>query len=181
MRLFFGIYPPDSVLDEAAAIRDRVKEQVRDDHARWVQTRQLHITLQFLGEHADDAPAIAAARSIEHVPFRLALSGIGDFGHVYFIGVAHAEPLIALANDLGRALRERGFVLDERPYQPHLTIARVRRAHKVAMEARSSAFEVRELALIESRGGQYLTRATFPLGAREGDQHQQQPTSGERK
>jgi RNA 2',3'-cyclic 3'-phosphodiesterase len=181
MRLFFGIYPPDTVVEEAAAIRDRVQEHVRDDRARWVKTAQLHITLQFLGDHESDAEAIAAARSLAHAPFRIALSGIGDFGHVYWLGVAHGEPLIALANDLGAALRARGFVLDDRPYHPHLTLARVRRAKRVELEAQSSPFDVREFALIESRSGQYATRATFPLRAREGDEHEQEPAGGERE
>ncbi len=163
MRLFFGIYPPESVQHEAAAIRDRVKEKLRDDRAKWTKTAQLHVTLQFLGDHDTDAEAIAAAREVSHAPFRIALSGIGDFGHVYFVGVADAAPLIALAHDLGAALKRHGFTLDDRPYHPHLTIARVRRAHPVDVPARSAPFDVSSFALLESRAGEYVTRETFPL------------------
>lgn len=162
MRLFFGIYPPPEVLAEACALRDLARPLV--PNARWIADEKLHVTLQFLGEHETDARARAAAGTIADPPFSVALGGLGDFGHVLWLGVLEAEPLVALADALGRALGSEGFVLEDRAYHPHLTLARVKRPRTPALHGRTQTFLVREFHLMESRGGQYLTRASFTLG-----------------
>lgn len=161
MRLFFGIYPPPEVLAEACALRDLARPLVPS--ARWIEDEKLHITLQFLGEHETDERALAAAETIAPPPFAISVGGLGDFGHVLWLGVHEAEPLVALAHELGRALVREGFVLEDRAYHPHLTLARVKRPHTPVLNGRTRAFVVREFHLIESRGGQYLTRASFTL------------------
>lgn len=162
MRLFFGIYPPEGVVDEAVEIRDRVRRAYGE--AKWVEKARLHVTLQFLGEaDKDDAVRVAREVAARHAPFAIALGGVGDFGHVLWIGVLDPEALTALADDLGRDLRTAGFALDDRPFHPHLTIARVKRARRVEVEGQTSSFAVQAFSLIESRGGQYVTLETFTL------------------
>jgi 2'-5' RNA ligase len=83
-----------------------------------------------------------------------------------------AEPFVALARTLERALRARGFDRAERPFTPHLTIGRPRAvadwserlASAPALEAR---FRVSEVRVIESTlgpgGSRYDVRERAPL------------------
>lgn len=152
MRLFFGIFPPESVLHEAVAIRDRVPPP---KNAKWVAPEKMHVTLRFLGEQPDVGPwvELGARVAAQHDPFSIALGGVGDFGHVLWIGVLDGEPLIDLASALGAV-----------DYHPHLTIARVRRVRAPEIEGRTSPFLVSSFDLIESRGGRYESLRSFTLG-----------------
>jgi RNA 2',3'-cyclic 3'-phosphodiesterase len=152
MRLFFGIFPPESVIHEAVAIRDRVPPP---KNAKWVAPEKMHVTLRFLGEQPSLDSFIDLGERVarNHSPFTIALGGVGDFGHVLWIGVLEADPLIKLATELGAV-----------DYHPHLTIARARRAHASNVEGRTSSFRVASFDLIESIGGRYESRHSFTLG-----------------
>ena len=63
------------------------------------------------------------------------------------------------------------LTLDDRPYHPHLTLARMKARHAIqpASEALSHLHfdpmkvEIDRFILFESRGGTYVRRAEFPL------------------
>ena len=102
---------------------------------RWAAEPNLHITLRFLGEVADDqaapigealAVAVRGAKA-----FDLGLGGVGAFPdfaapRVLWIGVERHPALELLANDVEGALRPFGFEPELRPFQPHLTVGRAR-------------------------------------------------------
>jgi RNA 2',3'-cyclic 3'-phosphodiesterase len=101
---------------------------------RWVPPKNLHLTLKFLGEITEervtrvaDAAREVAGRSR---PFSITLGGLGAFPspkkpQIVWIGVVQgAERLIELARDLDVTLRRVKFPQDDRPFRPHLTIAR---------------------------------------------------------
>jgi 2'-5' RNA ligase len=103
--------------------------------ARWVPERQLHFTLKFLGEIPEGAVAAArdaTARAAGRAPFRLTLEGLGAFpprgpARVLWAGCgAGSQELAGLAAAVERAFSEAGFPPEERPFSPHLTLARVR-------------------------------------------------------
>jgi 2'-5' RNA ligase len=105
--------------------------------ARWVEPASLHVTLAFLGELSDEqlAQAIeageAAARQVP--PFSYRLTGLGTFGsahapRVVWMGLEDASGRMrALQQVLMRELQARGFPPEERPFSPHLTLARLKR------------------------------------------------------
>ncbi|WP_322480929.1 RNA 2',3'-cyclic phosphodiesterase [Thermogemmatispora sp.] len=105
--------------------------------ARWVEPTSLHVTLAFLGELSDEqlAQAIeageAAARQVS--PFSYRLTGLGTFGpasapRVIWMGLEDASGRMrALQQTLMRELKARGFPPEERPFSPHLTLARLKR------------------------------------------------------
>jgi len=102
---------------------------------RWVDPAGIHLTLAFLGELDDDqlAQAMLATRTAAALcaPLSYRLSALGTFGparqpRVLWVGVS--EPtgaLHRLYQSLARALEQQGFPREQRPFSPHLTLARI--------------------------------------------------------
>jgi len=141
MRLFIAADLDDgareAVFGAVARIRD-VSERERKGSTRgvgWVDARNLHLTLHFLGE-VDEARlpslqgALAPALDLD-VP-RVGLGGWGVFpprgpARVIWLGVvAGAETLASAHAVLGGRLRAAGLATESRPFSPHLTVGRVK-------------------------------------------------------
>jgi 2'-5' RNA ligase len=186
MRLFVALEIPEVVRGEVArrleAVRDRLPP------ARWVDPEAIHLTLVFLGEiEPVRFAALTAAlerASAPHPPLALALADGGTFpprrpARVAWVGVEAGPGLAALQADVERAaVAAGGIAPEDRPYHPHVTLARCSEAWpRAAIETFGAAFAgplgapftASEVALIESRLGQggarYRTAARFPLGA----------------
>ena len=102
----------------------------------------------------------------------LSLDEIGGFRRagIAWLGSSISQPeLTALHKDLTSALQSRGFPVDERPYAPHLTLARrsttviVRRLSQ-PIRSRVSSFTLMASELAPS-GPAYRTIAERPLVA----------------
>jgi 2'-5' RNA ligase len=136
VRLFVGIELDTAVRSEAAAIAEALRLRVgRRVTARWIAAGNLHITLWFIGEVADDrAAAILTAidRPFDIAPFDLHIAGLGAFPptgapRVFWLGVRHGgESLARLHGELAVRLTPLGIEPERRPYSAHLTIARVK-------------------------------------------------------
>lgn len=108
--------------------RDRLPFQ------RWVHPDDLHITLFFLGDTPlsllpqIEESLLIISRNI--LPFNLAMVGLGTFGRKDSPRVLWAklegetERLLHLHQEVSSAMKGLGFRQEERPYQPHLTLAR---------------------------------------------------------
>lgn len=103
---------------------------------RRARAGSVHLTLRFLGE-IEEARAEAAAgalrRAGEGAPaFDVPLERFGVFPHMKRPGALWAgprqapAPLAALESSLSRRLAEAGFPAEDRPFRPHLTLARRR-------------------------------------------------------
>ncbi|MGQ7350434.1 RNA 2',3'-cyclic phosphodiesterase [Quadrisphaera oryzae] len=127
MRLFVSLEPPPEALQPVA---DAVVELGRVPGVRWSPPSRWHVTLAFLGDLDDDdvrrlAPPLRSAVAAAG-PVRLRLAGTGTFGtSVLWAGVAgDVERLSSLAAGVAGAARAAGLGLEERPYRPHVTLAR---------------------------------------------------------
>ena len=123
----------DAVLRAALARPRAALSGARD--LRWVHGEQLHLTLRFFADlppERAEAVAAASAAGAAAAPFDLEVRGLGRFPahgplRVVWAGLgAGREPLVALAGSLARELEARGFPAEERPFAPHLTLARAR-------------------------------------------------------
>ena len=124
----------DAALREALARPRAALSGSRD--LRWVRGEHLHLTLRFFADlppaRAAAVAAAAAAACAAAAPFDLEVRGLGRFPahgplRVVWAGLgAGREALVALAAALGRELEARGFPPEERPFAPHLTLARAR-------------------------------------------------------
>jgi 2'-5' RNA ligase len=162
-RLFVAVWPPAAVLDE-------LERLPRPDEAgvRWTARPTWHVTLRFLG----DAGVAEAAG---------ALAGLAADASVATLGPAVSRlgrdviclpctGLDALAGAATAATASVGVPPDPRPFNGHLTLARLRRrgACRLAGTPFSASFAVDEVHLVRStltpHGPRYETLVTRPLG-----------------
>jgi 2'-5' RNA ligase len=100
---------------------------------RLLGREELHLTLHFLGEVAaqDLAKVRSALATVRMNALTIAMNRIGKFQQqgrpqVLWAGVEASEDLIALHRSIGAALAAAiGFRPEERPYSPHITLARL--------------------------------------------------------
>jgi 2'-5' RNA ligase len=133
-RLFIAVPVPPAALDACRALIDGVRAGPAGRGARWVRTDNLHVTLRFLGATPPDrvAPVTAAIHDATagRPVFRVRLAGAGAFPsparpRALWIGITEgAADLAAISAALGAALTALGWPPDERPFRPHLTVAR---------------------------------------------------------
>lgn len=169
--MFFALWPDATA---RAALAKLAADVVGNAGGRAPTEANLHLTLAFVGEVAADrqealrAAGCDAAATI--APFTLALDRLGVFrdAGIAWIGTDEApQELTGLAARLARELGTRGFAVDRRPYAPHLTLARKCRAPSHDIVAPRVAWDVRELALVESAlrpgGSVYRIESRWPL------------------
>jgi 2'-5' RNA ligase len=177
MRLFIGIPLAAEVVKELAALSARL--QSPGDGMRWSRQEGWHITLQFLGQtSAEQYTCVTAALgTVRHAPFEIQLEAPGFFDRsgVFFVGVRLSPELIALQEQVVAANKPCGFVPEDRPYHPHITVAREKGGHqalrrlkaRVPAEARFSSFLAKDFLLYESfpgpGGSRYEVRERFGL------------------
>lgn len=101
--------------------------------ARWVGAAEIHLTLRFIGEVAPStfAQIKSALSTISFAPFPLSLAGVGHFppkGHprVLWVGLERSSELFRLQRDIEIALQGAGVPAEERPFSPHITLARLK-------------------------------------------------------
>jgi 2'-5' RNA ligase len=135
IRSFVAIELPQEAKNGLASLR---RELGRDEHrfVKWVDPGGIHLTLKFLGNiPSKRATEIteAMAKAVQGLsPFLLEISGLGAFpsvkrARVVWVGVGgELDKLSALQQNIDSALAPLGFAREERPFVPHLTVARVR-------------------------------------------------------
>ncbi len=189
MRLFVTLEIPSAVRDSLAALMKELRalEPLSPEKkARWVPPERLHVTLKFIGEAAPgklDAvrAALCAVRSAQPVELRFRVLGFfpnENRARVFWAGIDASPNLAPLASDIDHALASLGFQLEQRPFTPHLTLARlepsgVSRELRAAVEGNArrefGVLRTREFHLIESTlkssGAEYTTLQSFPFAA----------------
>jgi 2'-5' RNA ligase len=177
MRLFIGIPLSPAVVREVAALTEQLKSP--SDGLRWSASAGWHITLQFLGATSADQYACVekGLRGIRHAPFEIQLEPAGFFENagVFFVGVRLSAELTLLQELVTAATKPCGFAAEERPYHPHITLARAKggRGPLKALKSRIgeagafSSFAAGEFLVYESfpgpDGSRYEVRTRFAL------------------
>ena len=189
IRSFVAIELPDEAKKGLTSLR---RELERDEHrfVKWVDPGGVHLTLKFLG----NIPSRRVTEITEAMrkaaqglsPFLLEISGLGAFPslkqpRVVWVGVGgQLDKLSTLRQNIDSALATLGFTREERPFVPHLTLARVREGASASERTRfgelvgSVAFEgkyhveVEAVRLMRSQltpaGAIYTCLATVGLG-----------------
>jgi 2'-5' RNA ligase len=179
MRLFVAVDLPEEVKQSVANLCRGVSG------VRWLPPDQLHLTLRFIGE-ADDAVDMAIRRGLAEItlpPFPLSLQGVGCFPsprrpRVLWVGLSGGEPLKLLQQGVEAAVVAAGIPTEERPFSPHITLARLREQREADIAPfltqnasfRSEPFSVDAYHLYSSmltpKGAIHRREASYPLSGR---------------
>jgi 2'-5' RNA ligase len=141
MRLFVAVELGEAVQQEAGRIVEELRRRAGKGSPRaritWVAADRMHLTVRFIGEIADTAAdgVIHALRApIGLAPFDVDWKGLGAFPksgppRVLWAGITRGrDELVALEGEASMRLAAAKIPREERPYSPHLTLARVRDA-----------------------------------------------------
>lgn len=178
MRLFIAIELPDHCKRGLGELRAAIPG------VRWVPAEQIHLTLAFLGEVDEETSGrlAAALARIQAPPFTLSCTGTGCFPNrhrprVLWVGVNPDPGLTGLAAMIHDAVLACGIAQEERPFSPHLTLARLKlpcaREVGAFLDLHPGVdlppFPVTEFILFQSRltrqGAEHIPVRSFPLTA----------------
>jgi len=134
MRTFIAIDFDEAVRRQLGAIQMRLKPKC--PKVKWVDPRQIHLTLKFLGEIAEGQVAAVGealnALARECRPFEVKVEGLGCFPpgggvDVLWVGLKDLSGQLAACQAKCEDLIEPlGFPRERRRFSPHLTLARNR-------------------------------------------------------
>jgi len=170
------------------AIEDVIAElRAPGDGIRWMSLANLHLTLKFLGpavpiEKIHNLDRELKAIAAETEAFEVDGAGVGGFPNlnrprVLWVGLA-SDALVDLANRIETATERCGFPREDRAFNPHLTIARLK-TPRLRAETRGSIESVRECkfgastiremtlyrSLLTSKGSTYEALSKFPFNS----------------
>jgi 2'-5' RNA ligase len=186
MRLFIGVWLSEAMQKEVINYIALIKGKYPG--FKWTTPDNLHFTLKFLGEVSSlrlpDLNHALTLTADQNSGFRLELGIIGSFPgrgipKIIWIGVAAGQAeLVNLANSVESNCCQNGFPATDKPFKPHLTLARAKNDVKYDLALKISEPEtyfvsetkVTEISLIESRlfptGPIYKTIETYKFGNR---------------
>jgi 2'-5' RNA ligase len=183
MRLFIAATLP---LDVAVALDHRVATVRRElGPASWTRPEAQHVTFAFVGEQSEEAIGIIsdalAHRLSLLAAFDARLEGAGFFPsrarpRVAWCGITPRDPLMAIATVVRERLAVARIAFDEKPFHPHLTLARLKErwspesvaAFESAIDSfESPLFHIDHVRLYESRlsssGATHTVLESYPL------------------
>ena len=186
LRLFVAVELSDEVKRSLGRVQRSLAQF--DQAVRWVKPEQIHLTLKFLGDTADNrVPELHTAieQAVTDIePFDFTTAGTGCFPprgqvRVVWIGLEEASGvLLTCQQRIDEALADVGVEPEDRPFTPHLTLGRVKfdktsgrlREAVTVMKVPSVGQSVESVTLMMSeltpKGAIHTPLATHPLGAK---------------
>jgi RNA 2',3'-cyclic 3'-phosphodiesterase len=133
MRAFIAITLPEEIKEHLSRTQLKLRRSGAD--ARWVSPAHMHLTLNFLGditqEQASQAHMIMDEAADRNKRFILSLGKLGAFPkltvpRVVWISVDKGSKETGLLwQDIAEGLQKNGFVLEDKPFTAHVTLARI--------------------------------------------------------
>ena len=176
IRLFVGLALPRQAEAALAGLEAGIPG------ARWVEARNLHVTLRFIGEVEEHVAAEIdlALAEIREPGLDLVITGFGTFGsrqpHALWAAVEKTPALVHLQAKVDSAVVRAGIDPEPRKFTPHVTLARLKGAPPTRIHdfiAGHSPFRVGPLAVghftlfrshLGRGGAEYEALAEYPLG-----------------
>jgi 2'-5' RNA ligase len=170
-RLFLAAWPTPDLQGALGRLAASLQQECG---GRALPTRNIHLTLVFLGEVARDRMANLAhlAAGITTPRFELEVDRIEYWRHnrIVWAGVTRCpDALPKLVEHLEHSLSSAGFRFDKRSHVPHVTLLRNARRGPADATLRPLPWPVSRFALVESvprdQGRFYDVLREWPLGA----------------
>lgn len=133
LRCFIAIDIPKEIKEDIGEVINLLSKH--DADIKWVKSENLHITLKFLGKTPDNLiPKIKEKISYvisSYKPFNIKIYGTGVFPtikrpRVIWIGAQNSDVLINLKKDIEKSMSLLGYKKEDKEFNPHLTIGRIR-------------------------------------------------------
>ena len=169
-RLFFALWPDQELRRQIIELFSAF--ELKDSKARFMRAMNIHMTLHFIGNvsfaERDCLRREAAKQSGR--PFQLQIDCQGFFEKPKVLWLGCSRPprdLFELQRELGELLLPSGFSPENRPYNPHVSIARKLRREPAPVEFKGLDWSVDRFVLVESHsiasGVEYRVIDEFPL------------------
>ncbi|OPX20781.1 MAG: 2'-5' RNA ligase [Desulfobacca sp. 4484_104] len=185
IRTFLAIDLPGSHQKGLTQVQKQLKQSNAD--VRWVPVGNIHLTLKFFGNvkesEVQTIGAATAAVARQFPPFDLQVAGAGAFPsikspRVIWLGIrGQTEVLSQLYYGLEQAFATLGYLPENRRFNPHLTLGRVRsprhreklsQMFETLISPTFPVFRVSNLILFRStltpQGAIYTPLQILPLG-----------------
>lgn len=120
---------------ELLKILSLFKQELNGENIKWVDPGNMHLTLKFLGDTLPGQVSLIrtvlerVAGTFPVISFKLNGVGYfqrGRFPNVIFIKADNSELLCKLAEEIDNQLQEFGFPKEQKRFNPHLTIGRIK-------------------------------------------------------
>ncbi|MUK86791.1 RNA 2',3'-cyclic phosphodiesterase [Ornithinibacillus sp. L9] len=127
---FIAIPLPNDLKEELAAWQVELKQHLT--YKQWPHVEDLHITLKFLGA-VEETKLKKLQEKLQSVhsmpPFYTKVHSVGTFGksdkpRVLWADVVKTVALLELQQRVEACAKEVGFTAENRPYRPHITLAK---------------------------------------------------------
>ncbi|MCX6269188.1 MAG: RNA 2',3'-cyclic phosphodiesterase [Bacteroidetes bacterium] len=157
--------------------------ELRHEQIKWVEEKNIHITLKFFGETEDrkipEICSVLEKRATATLSMDFKLAGLGIFGSSYaprviWVGIEPYSELSLLMKNIHQDLISVGFDPDRQNLVPHLTLGRIKflkdkvifnRTIDRFKSVSSSLIPIREVVLYESilhrEGPEYIALGKF--------------------
>ena len=122
MRLFVAVQLSEELKKSITGTLHDLKQ--KGVKGNYVPTKNLHLTLAFIGETDDPDRVKEALKGISYKPFKLSLSEMGNFGNLLWVGMKGNQGLSAAAKSVRDALDAADIPYDRKAFTPHITIIR---------------------------------------------------------
>ena len=185
-RIFLAIHLPDDLRESIKEVQQELSPRL--PAINWVRPESIHLTVKFLGyvvpSLIDEMHSVVAPVVSQQFPFTVVIQGLGVFPdarypRILWVGLrGNEEVLQGFVHRLDRVLESLGFAMENKPYHPHLTLARIKRENKavgLAMaqedilqeECQLGSLSIHQLTLYQSElspsGAVYSPLWTIPL------------------
>lgn len=137
-RIFIAISTPpgDSLLKMVTSL----KTSLAGENIKWADEKNMHLTLAFLGD-TEEKRIKSLIKGLAGIcsdfdRFSIVLSSAGVFKNyrdprVIWAGINQSERLESLNKKIINYLGESGFVVEDRPFRPHITLGRIKKLNDV--------------------------------------------------
>lgn len=139
MRVFVAVPLTNEIKDEVAKAAAALRESMGDG-VKWVDPKNYHLTMAFIGSIPEsrigDVERVIGGVSFPQ-KFNVKFCGVGVFpnlskARVLWVGISEGnDALSKISAAISEKLKESKFDVDDKPFKPHMTIARFKTPAKI--------------------------------------------------
>lgn len=154
VRLFFALWPDDPIRQQMVDLFSGF--DLGGSNGHFMRPGNIHMTLHFIGNVSIDEMQCMKHRATELASkaFELTIDSLGYFkkARVLWLGCRQApQALFELQRQLGEQLSPCGYRPEQRPYNPHVSIARNLLVTPHNIEFEPIAWKLDRFVLVESK------------------------------